>query len=52
MRHFDKPLDHVTRIEVSDCLYELLQRFVILLLFIEVVSMLLADLSNYFRREV
>jgi hypothetical protein len=46
LRHLDEPLDDITGIEVANGLDELLQRLIVLLLLIEIVSMLLADLSN------
>lgn len=46
--NFDVALDHIARVEVSNSLDELLEGFLILFLFIKIVSVFLADLSNDF----
>ena len=48
LRNLDVALDNVARVQVSNSLDELLESFIILLLFVEVISMLLADLCNNF----
>lgn len=50
--HLDIALDHITRVEMPDGIHELLQGIIVLLLFIQVISMLLRDFRNDLLREL
>lgn len=52
LRHFNVSLDHITWIQVPDCLNELLESIIILFLFIKIICVLLRNLSNDLAREV